>query len=125
MKKAMLVLLTLGLAGCGYSVDEVQTSAPRFTMTVPAAWDRVGNCLATYYSTGDYDTLYLPVASEKRADIIVKMIGPGIVQYRTVMFLLDVRAAGDGTAVTFRRRDLPARIDDTTRTEIARCGAAA
>lgn len=122
MMRRSAVLLFLVLSSCGYTVDEVQTSPPRFTMTVPAAWDRVGNCLAKYFSE-DYEALYLPVTSERRADLIVKFTGPGIVQYKTAMYALEIRG-GDQTTVAFRRRDMASGIDDKVRAEITRCGAA-
>lgn len=112
----------LALGACGYSVDEVQEAPVALSVKVPAAWDSVGTCIAQFY-TGEFQTTYLPVASERRAKIIVQLIGPGIIQYRTIMYIFEV-SGGDQTTVVYRRRPigLSESSDRTTRETIERCG---
>jgi|GEM_PF-4284537 len=117
---AAIWLLVGCTAACGYTVDEVKETEPRFTVTVPAPWDRVGTCIAAAY-TGGYQTLYLPVPSDRKAQIIMKMIGPGIVQYQSIMFVFDIEG-GDPTKVTFRRRPAHSSFDTEAREIIDRCG---
>ncbi len=114
----------LALGSCGYSVDEVEEAPVALTVQVPAAWDSVGTCIAQFY-TGEFQTSYLPVASQRRAKVIVQMIGPGIIQYRTIMYVFEV-SGSDQTTVVYRRRPIgfSESADKKTRELIERCGKA-
>ena len=117
-------LAVLTSSACGYSVDEVQSMPVASEVKVPGSWDAVGTCVATAY-TGEYHTSYLPVPSQQRATIIVKMIGPGIVPYATIMYIFEVAGTADGTTVTLRHR--PVGGADAMKAKmkelIERCGA--
>lgn len=114
----------LALAGCGYSVEEVGESEARFSVTVPAAWDQVGTCLAAAYAT-ELEALYLPVPSERRARIITKFRGGGFVVYQSIMYVFDIEGGDQGTKVTFRRRPQAVESADIeARERIATCGKA-
>lgn len=114
-------MLFAGCAGCGYSTDEVADMPARFTLTVPAAWDVVGTCLTQEYVNG-YEVNYLPVPSEQRAKVIVKLVGPGIVQYVTIMNIIDIKG-GRETTVTWRARPPNSdRADQRDKAIVERCG---
>lgn len=111
--------LALALGACGSSVPEVQDAPVSMTVEVPAAWDSVGACLAEYYTNG-FEATYLPVASERRARLVVKFIGPGIVPFITILAIFEIKGASP-TVVTVRQ-GWWGRDDKTTRELIERCG---
>lgn len=120
---AAILALAGCTAACGYSTDEVAEMPARFTMTVPAAWDVVGTCITQEYVNG-FEVSYLPVASEQRAKVIVKMVGPGIVQYVTIMYIIDIKG-GSQTTVTWRARPPNTeRADQRDKAIVERCGRA-
>lgn len=120
MRRALLAALLL--SGCGYSVDEVKDEKVMLTETVPASWDKVGACLAAKYA-GEFQTTYAPVPSEQRAQLITKLVGPGIIQYQSIMFIIDVKGTGPST-VTYRRRPMSVGGDQRIRETIIECGKA-
>ncbi len=115
---AVLVLL---VAGCATPLEDVRKEPVRITMTVPAAWDRTGTCLAAAYN--DYETVYLPVASEQRAEIIVNQVTTGLLgSVKRTMFLFEVQG-GSVTTVTWRRdQHLHISFETQARERIERCG---
>ncbi len=120
-RMAALLALVGCTAACGYSTDEVADMPARFTMSVPAAWDVVGTCLHQEFVNG-YEVSYLPVQSQQRAKVIVKMVGPGIVQYVTIMFIIDIQGGRD-TTVTWRARPPNTeRADQRDKAIVERCG---
>lgn len=120
---AAILALAGCTAACGYSADEVADTQARFTLTVPAAWDTVGTCITQHYISGN-EVAYLPVPSEQRAKVIVKLVGPGIVQYVTILFVIDIKG-GQQTTVTWRSRPPnTASSDKTARDLVERCGKA-
>ncbi|MFN4017131.1 MAG: hypothetical protein ACK4JB_17465 [Reyranella sp.] len=124
MHRTAAILALAGCAtACGYSTDEVADMPARFTMTVPAAWDVVGTCLTQEYVNG-FEVNYLPVPSEQRAKVIVKLVGPGIVQYVTIMYIIDIKGGGQ-TTVTWRARPPNTdRADQRDKAIVERCGKA-
>lgn len=118
---AAILALAGCTAACGYSTDEVAEMPARFTISVPAAWDSVGTCITQYYVSSN-EVAYLPVPSEQRAKVIVKFVGPGIVQYVTILFVVDIKG-GQQTAVTWRSRPPnTASGDKAARDLVERCG---
>lgn len=115
---AGLVLVLATLAGCGSTVPEVQDAPIAYTVEVPAAWDSVGACLAQYYTNG-FEATYLPVASERRARLIVKFIGPGIIPFITIVAIFDIRGGPPATVAV--REGWWGKDDKTTRAVIERC----
>lgn len=117
------LLLFAGCAGCGYSVDEVKDTPIHLRMTVPVAWDRVSTCLAAAYAT-DYETLYLPIPSEQRAQVIVKYVGIGIVPYKSIAYVYEI-SGGPPAAITVRSPPPQSEINDRmVRTKIEACAKA-
>lgn len=117
--------LMLTLVACGHSVEDVQDSPVAFTMQVPAAWDSVGTCIAAHY-VSDTEALYLPVASQQRAKVIVKYVGQGVIQYRSILFVFDI-SGGPETTVVVRQSQSgllvsPERGNRITRDVVERCG---
>lgn len=114
------ILLVAGLAGCT-TVEEVQKEPVRITMTVPAAWDRTGTCLASAYNI--YETQYLPVASEQRAEIIVNQVTTGLLgSIKRTMFVFEIKG-GTPTTVTWRRDTyIHDSFEKEARERIERCG---
>lgn len=113
------------LAGCGPTLEELQKEPARFTMTVPVAWDRMSTCLKAA-SMDEYGIVDLPVAAERRTEIILYMTGgPG---QRINMAAFDIRGTGDNSStVAWRRRTMVAGQDNmerTARTQVERCGKA-
>lgn len=118
---AAILALAGCISGCGYSANEVAEMPARFTATVPAAWDVVGTCITQEFISG-FETTYLPVPSEQRARVIVKLVGPGIVQYVTITDIIDIKG-GQQTAVTWRSRPPNnASSDKAARDLVERCG---
>lgn len=117
-------LLMLALGACGSSIDDIQNTPPAFTVQVPAEWDSVGTCITQFYAN-DSEATYLPVASERRAKVIVKFVGPGIVQYKTISFIFEI-SGGPPTTVVVRQERVgqPERANRATREVIERCGKA-
>lgn len=118
--KAASVGIAFLAAGCGYSVDEMQNQPVRLSLTVPAAWDRVGTCITAAYAS-DFETTYLPVPSERRSEVLVKFTGPGIVQYKTAMYVFQIRG-GDRTTVDWRAVTPNQAELRQARERIERCG---
>lgn len=123
MKKSFWILCLL-VAGCGPSVDELRGQPPAFEMSVAASWDRVGSCLTRAY-VDDYQTTYLPVPSEQRAELLVTLVATGpISQAKRNMFAFDMKGVGP-TVVTFRwDSTLPNAYERQARKQIETCGKA-
>lgn len=123
---ALYVVLALPLlAACGYSTEEVQDEPVLLTVQVPTAWGAVGTCLAAHYAT-NFETLYLPVPSERRSKLILKFVGPGIIQYKSIQAIFEISGA-DPTTVVFRQRPIlvsTAPTERAVREVIDRCGKA-
>lgn len=120
MHRMAAILALVGCtAACGYSVDEIKDTPVHLRMTVPVAWDRVSTCLAAAY--GDMEVLYLPVASDQRAQIIVKYVGIGIVPYKSILYVFEI-SGGPPASVTVRS---PPPYNETSdrlvRTKIEAC----
>lgn len=115
--------LMLALGACGSSVDDVQNSPPVLTVQVPAPWDVVGTCLAQHYSYSQ--VTYLPTPSQERAKVIVKFVGPGIVQYVTISFIFEISGGAQTTVVVRQERMGQGEPSNrATREVIERCGKA-
>lgn len=113
--------LLFALTACGSTVPDVQNAPISYTVEVPAPWDSVGACLAQHYTNG-FEATYLPVASERRARLIVKYVGPGIVQFITIVAIFDIQS---GPPTTVAVRDGWWGKDDRgNRDVIERCGKA-
>lgn len=120
MHRFFALFLAAGLTACT-TVDEVQKQPVRITMTVPAAWDRTGACLASAYNS--YETLYLPVASEQRAEIIVNMVTTGLLgSIKRTMFVFDIRGGNPTTVIWRRDTYLHDSFEQEARERIERCG---
>lgn len=119
MKKLATLIVALAVASCGYSVDEVKDAPERFNVTVAAPWDKVASCIATAY-TNDFETVYLPVPSEQRGEIIVKFSGPGIVQYKSTMYDFQF-VGGSSTKIIFRSRPPYESAEKRAREAIDKC----
>lgn len=91
------------LSACADLAD-VQKQPVRLTLTVPAAWDRTGTCIAAKWNA--YETQYLPVASEQRASVIVNQVTTGALgSIKRTLFLYEINGSGGQTIVTWRRDD--------------------
>jgi hypothetical protein len=102
MRPASLLAAVL-VAGCGPTLQELQAEPPRFSVTVPVAWDRMSTCLKAAY-LDNFGINDLPVAAERRTELILNVPGPG---YVINMFAFDIRAVGENSSnVTWRRRTL-------------------
>lgn len=118
-------LLLLSLGACGYSTEEVQDEPVLLTAQVSGAWDAVGTCLAAHYAT-NFETLYLPVPSERRSKLIIKFVGPGIIQYKSIQAIFEISGANPTTVVVRQRPILAstAPTERAVREVIDRCGKA-
>ncbi len=108
------------LAGaCAPTIDDVKQRPVLLELTVPAAWDRVGACIASTYN-GDYVPLYLPVFSERRAEVIVQFIVNGAPWTQAVFQIVG----GEATKVTWQRVATIAveTMERKARETIERCG---
>ena len=123
--RASMLLLVLGAAACASPPDEVRSQPVRFSMTVPASWDRAGACLSAFYTTGGYQSAYLPAASDRRAEIVVKEAATGpLSPTGTILYVFEV-TGGDQTTVTYRERPgLGNGSERQARETTARCGKA-
>lgn len=123
MKAIVGLGLMVALGACGSSIDDVQSSPVALTVTVPAAWDVVGTCITQFYAN-DSEATYLPVPSEQRAKVIVKFVGPGIIQYKTISFIFEISGGLQTTVVVRQERaGWTDRQNKMTRDLIERCGA--
>jgi hypothetical protein len=125
--KASLVALSiaLGVAGCGYSIDEIKSQEADFTVTVSAPWDQVGACLARAYAD-DLQMLYLPEPSKHQAELVATMVATGLLsQAKRNLFVLDIVGTGP-TTVSYRQQRAPmaASWAREARERIERCGKA-
>lgn len=122
MHRLAAILALVGCTStCGYSADEVADAPARFAMNVPAAWDAAGTCITQRCISGN-EVAHLPVSSEQRARAIVELVGPGIIQYVTILFVIDIKG-GQQTAVTWRSRPPnTASSDKAARDLVQRCG---
>jgi hypothetical protein len=111
------------MAGCAASIADVESQAPLFQVTVEAPWDQVGACLARAY-VDNYETTYLPVPSQQRAEIAVGLVvTDALTQKKDTLFVLDIRGGGP-TVVSYRQQAGPmspnwARV---ARANVERCG---
>lgn len=122
MKHVILVSIFVLATGCGPTIDEVRSSPPAFEVTVPASWDLVGSCLARAYAD-DYQALYLPVPSERRAELTVTLVVTGpLSQAKQNLFALDIRGRDGPTSVTYRATARSNNLEQKARAEIDRCG---
>ena len=126
MRRLVPLLLALALGpGCAASIADVQSQPPLFQITVQAPWDQVGACLARAY-VDNYQTTYLPVPSQKRAEIAVALdVSDPLTQKKDTLFVLDVR--GDGpTVVSYRQQTGPMSPNwaREARINVERCGRA-
>jgi len=119
--RSRCLLLSLGLSACGSTVPDVQNAPISYTVQVPAAWDSVGACLAQHYTDG-FEATYLPVASERRARLIVKYIGPGIIPFITIVAIFDIQGGPPATVAV--REGWWGNDVKTSRGVIERCGKA-
>jgi hypothetical protein len=124
MRRLLAMLATLVLAGgCAATIAEVESQAPLFQVTVQAPWDQVGACLARAYAD-NYETTYLPVPSQTRAEIAVGLdVTDALTQKKDTLFVLDIRGSGP-TVVSYRQQAGPmspnwARV---ARANVERCG---
>ena len=119
---SMLSLLMLGVGACGSAPGEVRNEPARFSMTVPASWDSTGACISAFYTTG-YQSTYLPAASERRAEIVVREAAAApLSQAGTVLYVFEVTGGGQ-TTVTYRERPgLGNGSERQARETVARCG---
>lgn len=120
--RASMLLLVLGATACASMPDGVRSQPVRFSMTVAASWDRVGACISAFYSTG-YQSAYLPMASERRGEIVVKEADAGPLSPASpILYVFDV-AGGDQTTVTYRERPgMGNGSERQARETTARCG---
>lgn len=123
MHRLAPVFLVSLVVGCATPVEDVRKEPVRITTTVPAAWDRAGTCLASAYN--QFETVYLPVASEQRAEIIVSTVTAGLLgSIKRTMFVFDVQG-GSVTTVTWRRdQHMAGSFETEARERIERCGRA-
>lgn len=96
---------------------------PAFEMTVAAPWDRVGSCLAKAYAD-DYQTLYLPVPSEQRAELVTTVVITGpLSQAKQNLFSMDIKASSAGSVVIYRANDRQgSSIERAARKNVEQCG---
>jgi len=122
MRWVVCIGFLVGLVACT-TVEEVQQQPVRITMSVPAAWDQVGTCLALAYN--GQETSYLPVASERRAKIVVNQLTAGLLgTVKRTLFVFDI-TGGDQTTVTWRRDTYIAdSFEREARERIEKCGKA-
>lgn len=124
MRRFLLLLLALVLApGCASSIADVQGQAPLFQITVQAPWDQVGACVARAYAD-NYQTTYLPVPSQKRAEIAVALlVTDSLTQKKDTLFVFDIRAS-DPTVVSYRQQAGPMSPNwaREARANVERCG---
>jgi hypothetical protein len=118
---SLLPLLVLA-GSCAAAPGEVRDEPVRFSMTVPAPWDKAGACISAFYSTG-YRSTYLPAANERRAEIVVREAAAApLSQGGTVLYVFQV-TGGDQTTVTYRERPgLGNGSERQARETAARCG---
>jgi hypothetical protein len=120
--RSSLLLPVLGATACATTPDEVRNQPVRFSLTVPAPWDSVGACISAFYTTG-YRSAYLPLASERRGEIVVKEAAAGPLSPASpVLYVFEV-AGGEHTTVTYRERPgLGNGSERQARETTARCG---
>lgn len=126
MRRLVPLLLALALGpGCAASIADVQSQAPLFQVTVPAPWDQAGACLARAY-VDNYQTTYLPVPSQKRAEIAVALdVSDSLTRKKDTLFVFDIR--GDGpTVVSYHQQTGPMSSNwaREARATVERCGRA-
>lgn len=123
MHRMAALLLFAGCAGCGPTISELRSMPPVFEVTVAAPWDQVGACLAKAYAD-DYQTLYLPVPSEQRAELVTTVVITGpLSQAKHNLFSMDVKGSGTGSTVIYKANDRPgSSIERTARANVERCG---
>lgn len=103
MRYPFVAAVAMLLSGCADLAD-VQKQPVRLTLTVPAAWDRTGTCIAAKWNA--FETQYLPVASEQRALVIVNQVTTGALgSIKRTLFLYEINGGGGQTVVTWRRDD--------------------
>lgn len=124
MKKLVApAALALALAGCA-SAEDIRNEPARFSMTVPAAWDRVSTCLKSAY-LDNFSVVDLPFASERRTELLLHVNGTLGQVINFAVF--DIRGSDAGTTVTWRRRKLVANQESneqTARRSVERCARA-
>jgi len=124
VRRLVPLLLALALVpGCAASIADVQSQPPLFQITVQAPWDQVGACLARAY-VDNYRTTYLPVPSQKRAEIAVALdVSDPLTQKKDTLFVLDVRGSGP-TVVSYRQQPGPMSPNwaREARINVERCG---
>ncbi len=118
---AAILALAGCTAACGSSVDDVKSSPVHLTVSVPASWDRVGACLTAAYAN-DLETVYLPVPSEQRAQIITKYAGPGVIQYKSAAYVFDIAGPGPSTVTVRSPPPYNESFDRQTKAKIEACG---
>ena len=124
MRVLLLALPTFVLAtGCAASIGEVERQAPVFQITVQAPWDQAGACLVRAY-VDNYETAYIPVPSERRAQIAVGfVVTDAATQKKDTLFVLDIRGSGP-TVVSYRQQPGPMSPNwaREARANVERCG---
>ena len=120
-----LLPTTILAAGCAASIADVQRQAPLFQSSVPAPWDQVGACLVRAY-VDNYQTTYLPVPSQARAEIAIALIVTDpLTQKKDTLFVLDIRGSNP-TVVSYRQQTGPMSPNwaREARANVERCGRA-
>lgn len=123
MHRIAALLLVFGCSACGPSMAELRTMPPAFEMTVAAPWDRLGSCLTKAYAD-DYQTLYLPVPSDRRAELTATVIVTGpLSQAKYNLFTMDIKGSDAGSVVTYRANDRQgSSVERTARANVEQCG---
>jgi hypothetical protein len=112
-------------ASCASSIADVERQAPLFQITVQAPWDQAGACIVLAYADR-FQTTYLPVPSQKRAELAVALIvTDSLTQKKDTLFVLDIRGSGP-TVVSYRQQTGPMSPNwaRDARANVERCGAA-
>ena len=119
MRSATFVLLLLA-SGCAPTLQEVRDEPVRFTVKVGAPIDKVGACIVAGF-VDDFETVYLPVPSERRSEII--LYNAGGFGTRITMAYFELKGDRE-TTVLYQRRKVAfaSAMEQRAREQVAKCG---
>lgn len=109
---AAILAALFPLAACAPTLDEIRAEPVRFTSSQPVPWDTMANCIAA--RSTDLRPASLQTYPRER---LATVIWPEAAEF-------TVRADGDGSVVTFRRRKVVADLggfEASAREIVERC----
>jgi hypothetical protein len=87
-------MLAFALWGC-QTADDIRQGPRGFSLVVSATWDKAGTCIAS----SQLGSTYLPVPSERRAEVMV--IASGLFGPQEVAWMYQIEESGSGSKITW------------------------